>query len=59
MKKANQNKLDYIAEWNRANTKIIPVRLNIDGDKDIIDKLYTVPSKGGYIKELIRKDIKK
>lgn len=58
MKKADQNKLDYIAEWHRVNTKIIPVRLNIDGDKDIIDKLETVPSKGGYIKELIRKDIK-
>lgn len=48
----------YIARWQKENTKIIPVRLNLDGDKDIIDKLENVPSKGGYIKELIRKDIK-
>lgn len=48
----------YIARWQKENTKIIPVRLNLDGDKDIIDKLENVPSKGRYIKELIRKDIK-
>ncbi|MBQ2175832.1 MAG: hypothetical protein II453_12490 [Alphaproteobacteria bacterium] len=58
MKKANQNKLDYIAEWHRENTKIIPVRLNLDGDKDIIHKLNKKENKSGYIKDLIRKDIK-
>lgn len=58
MKKANQNKLDYITEWHRVNTKIIPVRLNIDGDKDIIHKLDEKENKSGYIKNLIRKDIK-
>lgn len=29
----------YIARWQKENTKIIPVRLNLDGDKDIIHKL--------------------
>ena len=52
------NDKKYIARWQKENTKIIPVRLNLDGDKDIIDKLENVLSKGGYIKELIRKDIK-
>lgn len=58
MKKASQNKLDYIAKWHKENTKIIPFRLNVDGDKDIIDKLDEKENKSGYIKDLIRKDIK-
>lgn len=58
MKKTSQNKLDYIAKWHKENTKIIPVRLNVDGDKDIIHKLNEKENKSGYIKDLIRKDIK-
>lgn len=52
------NDKKYIAEWQKENTKIIPVRLNIDGDKDIIHKLGEKENKSGYIKDLIRKDIK-
>lgn len=48
----------YIARWQKENTKIIPVRLNLDGDKDIIHKLDKKENKSGYIKDLIRKDIK-
>jgi hypothetical protein len=33
------NDKKYIAEWQKENTKIIPIRLNLDGDKDIIQKL--------------------
>lgn len=47
----------YIAEWQKENTKIIPVRLNLDGDKDIIHRLDKKENKSGYIKDLIRKDI--
>ena len=47
----------YIAGWQKENTKIIPVRLNLDGDKDIIHKLDEKENKSGYIKDLIRKDI--
>lgn len=53
-----ENKKAYIAKWQRGNTKIIPVRLNLNRDKDILSKLDIVPSKSGYIKQLIRKDIK-
>lgn len=49
----------YIAEWQKENTKIIPVRLNLVRDKDILAKLDIVPSKNGYIKKLIREDAKK
>lgn len=48
----------YIARWQKENTKIIPVRLNLDGDKDIIHRLDKKENKSGYIKDLIRKDIK-
>ena len=44
-------------KYNRENTKVIPVRLNLKTDKDIIERLDQVSSKQGYIKELIRKDI--
>lgn len=52
------NDKKYIARWQKENTKIIPVRLNLAGDKDIIQKLDEKESKSGYIKDLIRKDIK-
>lgn len=48
----------YIAEWQKENTKIIPIRLNLGGDKDVIQKLDEKENKSGYIKDLIRKDIK-
>ena len=53
-----ESKKAYIAKWQRKNTKIIPVRLNLDRDKDIIHKLDEKENKSGYIKDLIRKDIK-
>lgn len=46
-----------INKYNKANTKIYPIRLNFVTDKDIIEKLESVESKQGYIKELISKDI--
>ena len=46
-----------IDKYNKANTICVLLRLNVMTDKDIIDKLDVVPSKMGYIKELIKKDI--
>ena len=45
------------AEFNKRKTVQVALRLNIETEKDIIDQLNRVPSKMGYIKELIRKDI--
>lgn len=45
------------AEFNKRKTVQVALRLNIETEKDIIDQLNQVPSKMGYIKELIRKDI--
>lgn len=44
---------------NDAKTKQYSFRLHIDHDADIINQLDKVGSKAGYIKQLIREDIKK
>lgn len=39
-------------------TRICGLKLNLKTDKDIIDKLRDEWNKQGYIKDLIRKDLK-
>lgn len=46
-----------VNKFNKEKTRCIQVRLNKTTDADILEKLDQVPSKMGYIKELIRKDI--
>lgn len=46
-------------KFNKANTRMVSLRLNYKTDADIIEKLDSVESKMGYIKSLIRKDLKK
>lgn len=46
-------------KYDKAMTKQIKLKLNIETDKDIIAKLDAVPNKQGYIKELIRADLSK
>lgn len=46
-----QNKSDKI------HCKVITFKFNKVNDKDILDKLDSVPNKQGYIKSLIRKDL--
>ena len=55
---ASEAKLKANEKYIKANTKTICVRLNYNTDKDIIQKLDEVNSKMGYIKELIRIDLK-
>ena len=45
--------------WDAENTVQIKLKLNKNRDQDVIDKLNSVDSKQGYIKELIRKDLGK
>lgn len=45
-------------KYQEKNTRLMTIRLNYNTDADIIAKLEQVPSKQGYIKELIRADIK-
>ena len=46
------------ARWDAENTVQIKMKLNRTTDADILARLEEVASKQGYIKELIRKDIK-
>lgn len=45
--------------YDREHTRKITMKLNVGTDADVLEKLDSVPNKQGYIKELIRKDIKK
>lgn len=45
-------------KYDRNNTLQIKLKLNLKTDKDILDKLERAGNKQGYIKALIRKDLK-
>lgn len=47
------------AKYDKANTKQFILKLNKTTDADIMEKLATVGNMQGYIKELIRADMKK
>ena len=59
MAKKTKAQLKSIAKFNREKTRAVLIRLNVNTDKDILEKLETVPSKQGYVKKLIRDDIEK
>ena len=54
MNKQSENSIKY----DKVNTKRVYIKLNKNTDKDILDYLGNIPNKQGYIKELIRKDMK-
>lgn len=56
--KTTQAMIRAVAKYNKDNIIQISVKLNRSTDKDIIDHLDQVESKQGYIKDLIRKDIR-
>ena len=45
-------------KYDKENTKRVFIKLNKITDKDILDYLDGITNKQGYIKELIRKDMK-
>ena len=56
--KTSDAKIKANNKFNKANTRMVSLRLNYKTDADIISKLDSVESKMGYIKSLIRKDLK-
>lgn len=50
---------EYHRKWVAEHTTRIVMNLNHNTDAEILSKLATVPSKQGYIKQLIRADISK
>lgn len=59
MPKTPDSNLKAISKFTKESTVSVNLRLNKNTDADIIEKLANVPSKMGYIKELIRADIQK
>jgi hypothetical protein len=49
--------MNAVRKYDDAHTKKIMLKLNLETDKDILERLEAVGNKQGYIKELIRKDI--
>lgn len=45
--------------YEQENTQQIRLKLNRKTDADILSWLFSLPNKQGYIKELIRKDMKR
>lgn len=56
---ASKSAIKASNKYDKENTKSVLLKLNLNTDKDILDKLDQVQSKMGYIKRLIREDIKK
>ena len=48
-----------VAHYQKAKTKLYAFRMNLEKDKDIINQLDKQANKNGYVKQLIRDDIKK
>ena len=44
-------------KYDKENTRPLKLKFNLKHDADILEKLDSVPSMQGYVKELIRADI--
>ena len=50
---------DAAIRYNKANVKQVKMNLNLKTDADILEHLATVGNVQGYIKNLIRQDMKR
>lgn len=53
-----QAQINAVRKYDDTHTKKIMLKFNLETDKDILEKLESVGNKQGYIKELIRRDMK-
>ena len=54
---ASESQRKANAKYDKAHCTNFHLKLNNETDKDILEKLYSVPNIQGYIKQLIRQDI--
>ena len=47
------------ARWDKENTRTYRLKVMLHTEADILEKLASEPNVSGYIKRLIREDIKK
>lgn len=57
MAKTSESKIRANAKYDKAHCTRICLKLNNETDKDVLEKLSSVPTMQGYIKQLIRRDI--
>lgn len=58
MTRTRKSLLKAVAKYDAANTTQLHFKLNNKTDADILKHLKTCKNKQGYIKELIRRDMK-
>ena len=58
MRKSSDAQRRAVAKYDATHTRKVTIKLNITTDADIIAKLDAVDNMQGYIKKLIRDDIK-
>lgn len=46
-------------KYDKEHTRQVHLKLNRRTDEDVLEKLDSVPSKQGYIKDLIRADLRR
>lgn len=56
---SSEAKKRAVRKYDDKMTRQIKMKLNVGTDADILEKLDSVPNKQGYIKHLIRDDLKK
>lgn len=56
---ATEAQIKAQAKYDAENTRQIHLKLNCRTDVDVLEKLDSVANKQGYIKELIRADLRK
>ena len=56
---ASEAQIKAQKKYDAENTLQVHLKLNRRTDWDVLEKLDSVPNKQGYIKELIRADLKK
>lgn len=54
---ATEDQTKTQAKYDAENTRQVHLKLNRRTDRDVLEKLDSVPSKQGYIKALIRADL--
>lgn len=59
MSKTSESQKKAVSRYNRKYTKQVNLTFNMKSDYDILCYLETKDNKQGYIKELIRQDIKR
>ena len=56
---ASEAQIKAQKKYDAENTLQVHLKLNRRTDEDVLEKLDSVPNKQGYIKQLIRADLKK